>query len=73
MKQYDIIIKNWGIVYKYNKNTKRLHGHIDYLGKNGTRRHSGNSFTVENDTIYWDFPYDVPNYVTEKIESIAIK
>lgn len=71
MKNYDIIIKNYGIVLQYNKENKTFHGHIDYMGKD-KNKHCGNSFIAyingKNQYVCaWDFPFLVPAYVNDKI------
>lgn len=71
MKNYDIIIKNYGIVLQYNKVNKTFHGHVDYIGKDKNKR-CGNSFIVYMDInnkyiCAWAFPFSVPQYVNDKI------
>lgn len=71
MKQYDIIIKNYGIVLKYNTDNKTFYGYIDYIGKDKTKR-CGNGFIAyingKNQYVCaWDFPFLVPAYVNDKI------
>ena len=63
MKEYDIIIGNYGVVYEFNSKGKVFTGHIDYIGKNPNRKRQGNSFMVGRNNIRYDFPLDVPKYV----------
>lgn len=63
MKNYDTIVGNYGIVMEYNSKGKLQAGHIDYIGKNNTRKTNGNGFIAGHNNIRYDFPFQVPKYV----------
>ncbi len=75
MKKYNLIIKNYGIVYEYNAHLNYIGGHIDFVGKD-KRKRCGNFFIAyikKRNNQYvcaFDFPFNVPAYVNDKLEKI---
>lgn len=75
MKKYNLIIKNYGVVYEYNAHLNYIGGHIDFIGKDKNKR-CGNSFIAyikdskQEYTCAFDFPFVVPAYVNDKLEKI---
>lgn len=73
MKKYNLIIKNYGVVYEYVAHLNYIGGHIDFIGKD-KRKRCGNSFIayISNNKYVcaFDFPFAVPAYVNDKLEKI---
>lgn len=71
MKKYDLIIKNYGVVFEYNAHLNYIGGHIDYIGKSKNKR-CGNTFIayISNNQYVcaFDYPFSVPHYVNDKLE-----